>query len=356
MNELVDLYQYTRECNSEINRYVAESIELIDLLEESLTLESVMLEESEEAKEDTSKEMEDTASEKIDDILDKASDNIKAERLSKTLKKTADRVKRVESIVSSISKAKVRINNTWSFKKYIDKELDKLLKSSNPEEFYGKTYLLTGGFKNNKIESLSKQMHQMAAIMRVPAKVKIDSKGRATEDIKRRDLTRQGNTTAATYLTSGIIVDFAMMPLFKRYGGQGTAEGIAMTVAKAHPIQAIKRMTNGIWGEPYETVTIDELYKRIRELDPEHFGTIADNEISDIRKFFSRNKKMSKLSKINAESSRKAVSLAGLIVNLQADYTAYRQAIVNYYITIINRTFSLLNKGKAAAKKIKEEK
>ena len=70
MNELVDLYQYTRECNSEINRYVAESIELIDLLEESLTLESVMLEESEEAEEDTSKEMEDTASEKIDDILD----------------------------------------------------------------------------------------------------------------------------------------------------------------------------------------------------------------------------------------------------------------------------------------------
>lgn len=355
MSDLVDLYEYTRECNSEINEYVKESCELLVLLENSLKLESVLTEESED-NEEANKELEDTASKKVDDILDKASDNIKSERLAKTLKKTADRVKRVESIVSSISKAKVHISNTWSFKKYMDKEIDRLLKDGDIENIYSNPFSVA--HKNYSFNNITTQLHQMTATMRIPAKIKIDNKGRATEDKKRRDATRASFANIPKYIASGILVDFVYSPFTKNRPSTknlGVSLGIGDAIAYSHPVDAIKRKMSGTWGNAYETVTIGELYSRLKELDPEHFGLNSDNEIKEIRNFFSRNKKMNRLSKINSKSSRKEVKLAGYMVNLQAEYTTFRQAIANYYITIINRTFSLLNKGKAVADKIKKE-
>lgn len=350
MNELVELYESTSEFRSEIDSYVENSCSFLDALEDTLILEKAMEGESE----DTSNEMESESSDRVDAIIDKAEDNANSDRLNKTIKKTVDRVKRIESIVKSISNVKVHINNTWSYKKYIDKELDKILKDGDVDNVYGR-FFLTQGIRSSKFDDICDAMRLMTARMRIPAKIKIDKQGRATEEMKRKDLSREGiGIGVLSFVAGGIIGASGVSDDKKLIAATAVGSGIDKKY-RVKPSEVIKRKMNGTWGNPYETITIGELYKRLKELDPEHFASVNDNEIRNIRKFFSRNKKMNRLSKINAESSKKAIKLAGKIVNLQSEYAAYRQSIANYYITIINRTFALLNKKKKASSKKESE-
>lgn len=351
MNELVELYESTSEFRSDIDSYVENSCSFLDALEDTLILEKAMEGESE----DKSNEMESETSDRISAIIDKAEDNANSDRLSKTIKKTVDRVKRIESIVKSISNVKVHINNTWSYKKYIDKELDKILKDGDIDNVYGR-FFLTQGIKSSKFDDICDAMRLMTARMRIPAKIKIDKQGRATEEMKRKDLSREGIGIGVLSFVAGAIIGASGVSDDKKLiAATAVGSGIDKKY-RVKPSEVIKRKMNGTWGNPYETITIGELYKRLKELDPEHFASVNDNEIRNIRKFFSRNKKMNRLSKINAESSKKAIKLAGKMVNLQSEYAAYRQSIANYYITIINRTFALLNKEKKASSKKEEKK
>lgn len=339
MSELVELYESTSIFHNDVNEYVKNSCKIIESLENTIILENEMI--SNNTNEIQSDELNDAVANKIDVIFDKASNQVKAERLVKTIKKTVDRVKRIETIVPVIGKAKVHIVNVWSFKKYIDSELDKLLKTGRVEDVIGKNPFSSKA-KTIKFGLLQDKMHDTAKQLRIPAKIKLDKNGNISEDKIRLDNTRQSLLTSLTDISIGAILNFVT-----KSAGDGAflKDGIEAGLISGNYMDAIKRKMSGTWGEPYETVTIDELYKRIKELDPEHFATIADNEIEAIRKEFTRSKKMKRLGKINKDSSTKAIKLAGDIVNTQADYINFRQTIANYYIKIIDRSFAILRKG-----------
>ena len=345
MNELVELYESTSFFHNDLNEYIEESCEIIKSLETTIILENKLADNNLE--EIQSEELNNAVAEKIDKVLDKASNQVKAERLAKTIKKTVDKVKRIETIVPIIGKAKVHIVNVWSFKKYIDNELDKLLKTGKIEDVGGKNSF-TATIKSMQFDSLQKKMYEMTKELRIPSKITVDKNGNVSETITKRDHTRQGYVNALSFLSIGIILHFVTAPVLnniKATRGVFLKTGIEKGLLASHPLDTIKRKMSGTWGEPYETVTINELYKRIKELDPEHFVTIADNEIEAIRKEFTRSKKMKRLGKINGESPTSAVKLAGDIVNTQADYINFRQTIANYYIKIIDRSFAILRKG-----------
>lgn len=345
MNELVELYESTSFFHNDLNEYIEESCEIIKSLETTIILENKLVDN--DLEEIQSEELNNAVAEKIDKVLDKASNQVKAERLAKTIKKTVEKVKRIETIVPIIGKAKVHIVNVWSFKKYIDHELDKLLKTGKIEDVSGKNSF-TATIKSMQFDSLQKKMYEMTKELRIPSKITVDKNGNVSETITKRDHTRQGYVDALTLFSIGIILHFVTAPVLnniKATRGVFLKAGIEKGLLASHPLDTIKRKMSGTWGEPYETVTIDELYKRIKELDPEHFATIADNEIEAIRKEFARSKKMKRLGKINGESPTNAVKLAGDIVNTQADYINFRQTIANYYIKIIDRSFAILRKG-----------
>lgn len=345
MNELIELYESTSFFHDDLNEYIEESCEIIKSLENTIILENKLADNNLE--ELQSEELNNAVAEKIDKVLDKASNQVKAERLAKTIKKTVDKVKRIETIVPVIGKAKVHIVNVWSFKKYIDNELDKLLKTGKIEDVGGKNSF-TATIKSMQFDSLQKKMYEMTKELRIPSKITVDKSGNVSETITKRDHTRQGYVNALSFFSIGIILHFVTAPVLnniKATRGVFLKTGIEKGLLASHPLDTIKRKMSGTWGEPYETVTIDELYKRIKELDPEHFATIADNEIEAIRKEFTRSKKMKRLGKINGESPTNAVKLAGDIVNTQADYINFRQTIANYYIKIIDRSFAILRKG-----------
>lgn len=345
MNELVELYESTSFFHNDLNEYIEESCEIIKSLENTIILENKLADNNLE--ELQSEELNNAVAEKIDKVLDKASNQVKAERLAKTIKKTVDKVKRIETIVPIIGKAKVHIVNVWSFKKYIDNEIDKLLKTGKIEDVGGKNSF-TATIKSMQFDSLQKKMYEMTKELRIPSKITVDKNGNVSETITKRDHTRQGYVDSLALFSVGIILHFVTAPLLnniKAARGVFLKTGIEKGLLASHPLDTIKRKMSGTWGEPYETVTIDELYKRIKELDPEHFATIADNEIEAIRKEFTRSKKMKRLGKINGESPTNAVKLAGDIVNTQADYINFRQTIANYYIKIIDRSFAILRKG-----------
>lgn len=353
MDELIELYESTSSFHDDINEYIEESCKIIKSLENTIILENKLADNNLE--ELQSEELNNAVAEKIDKVLDKASNQVKAERLAKTIKKTVEKVKRIETIVPIIGKAKVHIVNVWSFKKYIDHELDKLLKNGKIEGVGGKN-ALTSTIKSMQFDSLQKKMYEMTKELRIPSKITVDRNGNVSETIVKRDHTRQGYVDMLTYFSVGALLHFVTAPVlnnFKATRGAILKSGIEKGLLAANPIDTIKRKMSGTWGEPYETVTINELYKRIKELDPEHFATIADNEIEAIRKEFSRSKKMKKLGKINGDSPTSAVKLAGDIVNTQADYINFRQTIANYYIKIIDRSFAILRKdaNKANTKK-----
>ena len=321
MNELVELYESTSFFHNDLNEYIEESCEIIKSLEATIILENK--------------------------LADNNLEELQSEELNNAVAEKIDKVKRIETIVPVIGKAKVHIVNVWSFKKYIDNELDKLLKTGKIEDVGGKNSF-TATIKSMQFDSLQKKMYEMTKELRIPSKITVDKNGNVSETITKRDNTRQGYVDALSFFSIGIILHFVTAPVLnniKATRGVFLKAGIEKGLLASHPLDTIKRKMSGTWGEPYETVTIDELYKRIKELDPEHFATIADNEIEAIRKEFTRSKKMKRLGKINGESPTSAVKLAGDIVNTQADYINFRQTIANYYIKIIDRSFAILRKG-----------
>lgn len=361
MNELIELYEATFDFHNEINEYVENCCDIITALENTIFLEKEMSEEIDEEAENI--QLNNAVAEKIDKILDKASNDVKAERLAKTISKTVEKVKRIESIVPVIGKAKVHIVNVWSFKKYIDNELDKFLKDGKVDNVAGKN-VISATLKADKLDSLQRSMYETAKNLRIPSKIVIDKNGNVAETMAKRDSTRQGYVDALSYLAMGSLLYFTMTPVYnglnpvhKAVAKASTKYAIKTTISSSlKPIETIKRVKSGTWGEPYETITINELYKRIKELDPEHFATIADNEIEAIRKEFARSKKMRKLGKINEDSAKRHVELAGAIVNTHADYINFKQTIVNYYIKIIDRSFSLLRKDLSKTSSTKNAK
>lgn len=328
-----------------IDLFVETCCDLFDSYQSYSELSSFMLEATTDSKKDTNPE-----DEKIEVILSKASKN-NSSRLIKSFKKPADRVANVDKIVSEISDVKVYIADTWSFKKYIDKEIDGILKDGSIESVYGK-FFLTEIRKGSKIDKVESQIKEMTKIMRMSYKVSIDKQGRISEEERRRDPIRDTGIVSAANLTSGFILNFLLGKPLKNtiYKNLYIVSGGMDAVSSSHPILKAKRKLNGTYGTKYETVTIGQLYKRLKELDPNKFGQVSDNEINIIRNFFIRNKKMNRLSRINADSSQKAIRLAGKMVNLQAEYSAYRDALANYYIRIINRSYAIVSKASKSDK------
>lgn len=344
-----NLYNEIDEFSNLMDIYIERCCSLIDSYASYSYADNFMVESG-----NTEEELSIIEDEKIESILDKASKK-SSSRLIKTLNKTAKKITSLEEKVKQISKVKVHISDSWSFKKYIDNELDNILKDGDIENVYGRFFLTQ--YKNlSKMDSIQNQMRDMANVMRAPYKISIDDQGRVSEDTKRKDPIRDTGPTALGQLTAGIILNFTLGKPLKgtAYKNLFTATGVVNAVGASHPIAKVKRKLNGTYGNKYETVTIGELHKRLKELDPDKFAEVSDNEINNIRKFFTRNKKMRKLSKIDAESSKSAIRLAGKMVNLQAEYTAYRESIVNYYIRIINNAYSLIMKMNESTKKESE--
>lgn len=336
-----DIYTNLNDFTTSVDLYVESCCNLLDSYVSYLSMDSFVTESSNE----TSQDLDTIEDEKIEAILDKASKN-SSSRLVKSFKKTAKRVSDVENKVKEITNVKVYIADTWSFKKWIDTELDAILKDGNIDNIYGK-FFIGEVSKNAKIDNIQSQMHEMTKIMRVPYRISINKEGKISEDGMRKDPIRDTGNKELVALTAGIILNFTLgIPLKgTRYKNLFLTSGIVDAISAKHPIDKAKRRINGTYGNKYETVTIGQLYNRLKELDPDKFGQVSDNEINNIRKFFTRNKKMNRLSSIHTDSSKRAIRLAGKMVNLQAEYTTYRQAIANYYIGIINKAYSLMTKG-----------
>ena len=296
----------------------------------------------------------------------------KGKTVAKAAKQNSD-LKKIGPAVKSFPTVKIKLQDVWSYNKFVEDTIDKHIKKFDKKTtmgLFGKTFG-TG----KAIDALTKNLSLMASEMRTPSNRQFTINGKKAGKVAKNvaaaglvagaigkpavfqntvsGLSETGkalgaelmhvNQTAARTAAKGVKAASAAVratPWLNNaliYIGAGgpIAVGTAAAIAGVFGIVAIARIFAGCPKKiGTEQVTLQELYSRVSSLSPDKFPS----EVAGIAA--TANKYMQQASTLDAfvqsaDGSKGATTYAQKVSALLSAYTQYHQALIDFYLSVI---------------------
>ena len=303
----------------------------------------------------------------------------KGKTAAKAAKQSSD-LKKIGPAVSKFPTVKLKIQDVWSYNKFVEDTVDKHIKKFDKKttlNLFSKTFG-TG----RAIDGLTKNLSLMASELRTPSNkqftinksgvgkgVKTAAKGAAAAGavvmgtnnsiIDRQSITglgTLGNAMAGKMMSAGgplqkvgqgaihAAQDFAAWsatnPIVNGailfIGTHGPlVMGTAAVIGGAFGIVALARIFSGCPKKiGTEQVTLQELYKRVSTLNPAKFPSEVAATAATANKYMQQTTTLNAFVQ-SADGSKGATAYANKVSSLLSAYTQYHQALIDFYLSII---------------------
>lgn len=301
----------------------------------------------------------------------------KGKTVAKAAKQNSD-LKKIGSAVQNFPAVKLKIQDVWSYNKFVEDTMDKHIKKFDKKTTLNLFNRTLG--EGKAIDVLTKNMMQMASEMRVPSNRKFVIGGPGIKKLVGGAGVIAGGTGALSKVLAkkstiplGMPINLKTagfdMPLVSAAANKALS-GAAVANASHLSLNAILTGATAVIGAHgpliagtavvlaglvilakvfgacpkkigTEQVTIQELYKRISSLDPEKFPSNVAATAATVNKY------MQQASTLNAfvnstDGSKGATAYASKVSSLLTAYTQFHQALIDFYLSII---ISILKEG-----------
>lgn len=301
----------------------------------------------------------------------------KGKTVAKAAKQNSD-LKKIGSAVQNFPAVKLKIQDVWSYNKFVEDTMDKHIKKFDKKTTLNLFNRTLG--EGKAIDVLTKNMMQMASEMRVPSNRKFVIGGPGIKKLVGGAGVIAGGTGALSKVLAkkstiplGMPINLKTagfdMPLVSDAANKALS-GAAVANASHLSLNAILTGATAVIGAHgpliagtavvlaglvilakvfgacpkkigTEQVTIQELYKRISSLDPEKFPSNVAATAATVNKY------MQQASTLNAfvnstDGSKGATAYASKVSSLLTAYTQFHQALIDFYLSII---ISILKEG-----------
>lgn len=322
---------------------------------------------------------------KLASLLSKGKTAAKAAKQGSDLKKIGPAVQKFPAV-------KIKIQDVWSYNKFVEDTIDKHIKKFDKKStlgLFGKTFG-TG----KAIDALTKNLMLMASEMRTPSNKQFTINGKGASagrkvagaagraavaaavggaigkpalfDDNPSGLSNAGKAVTAAIMsqsgTMGKVIErgtkaardvVVATPLLQNalvYIGAGgpLAIGTAAAIAGVFGIAAITRLFSNCPKKiGTEQITIQELYKRVSSLNPEKFPSEITSTIANVNKYMQQATTLSAFVE-SADGSKGATAYANKVSSLLSAYTNFHQSLIDFYLSII---VSILKAGGVTSSK-----
>lgn len=303
----------------------------------------------------------------------------KGKTAAKAAKQNSD-LKKIGPAVSKFPTVKLKIQDVWSYNKFVEDTVDKHIKKFDKKttlNLFSKTFG-TG----RAIDGLTKNLSLMASELRTPSNkqftinksgvgkgIRTAAKGAAAAGVlatanggifDRGALNGAGTITAAAANTLkqkggdlGYEIGHGILKTTNRMTaaitGNPIAEGAllfigthgplilgtAAVIGGAFGIVALARIFNGCPKKiGTEQVTLQELYKRVSTLNPAKFPSEVAATAATANKYMQQTTTLNAFVQ-SADGSKGATAYAQKVSSLLSAYTQYHQALIDFYLSII---------------------
>lgn len=303
----------------------------------------------------------------------------KGKTAAKAAKQNSD-LKKIGPAVSKFPTVKLKIQDVWSYNKFVEDTVDKHIKKFDKKTTLN---LFSKAFGTGRaIDGLTKNLSLMASELRTPSNkqftinksgvgkgIRTAAKGAAAAGVlatanggifDRGALNGAGTITAAAANTLkqkggdlGYEIGHGIFKTTNRMTaaitGNPIAEGAllfigthgplilgtAAVIGGAFGIVALARIFNGCPKKiGTEQVTLQELYKRVSTLNPAKFPSEVAATAATANKYMQQTTTLNAFVQ-SADGSKGATAYAQKVSSLLSAYTQYHQALIDFYLSII---------------------
>lgn len=301
----------------------------------------------------------------------------KGKTVAKAAKQNSD-LKKIGSAVQNFPAVKLKIQDVWSYNKFVEDTMDKHIKKFDKKTTLNLFNRTLG--EGKAIDVLTKNMMQMASEMRVPSNRKFVIGGPGIKKLVGGAGVIAGGTGALSKVLAkkstiplGMPINLKTagfdMPLVSDAANKALS-GAAVANASHLSLNAILTGATAVIGAHgpliagtavvlaglvilakvfgacpkkigTEQVTIQELYKRISSLDPEKFPSNVAATAATVNKYMQQASTLNTF--VNStDGSKGATAYASKVSSLLTAYTQFHQALIDFYLSII---ISILKEG-----------